>query len=102
MEKLKIKPQKILSDNGGQFREQWKSWCKKQNIDAVFAHPYYPQDKGRVERTNRNIAEELVNIIEIFKKMLSGDEITTWTRRFNEKKFNNGIKDCPANLYVKN
>jgi len=75
--------------------------CKEQKVEAIFAHPYYPQDKGKVERTNRNIAEELVNLILIFHKILNEEEIEKWRKWFNEERFNNGIKDYPANLYVK-
>lgn len=101
LQKIGIKPQKILTDNGGQFRDIWKFWCWTENIEAIFAHPYYPQDKGKVERTNRNIAEELVNLISIFHKVLSKVEIIDWVVWFNEKRLNRGIKDYPANLYVK-
>ncbi len=41
------KPKSILSDNGSQFKEQWKGWCREQGIQPLFAHPYYPQDKRR-------------------------------------------------------
>ena len=64
------KPQKILVDNGPQFRDMWKDWCIENNIEAIFAHAYYPQDKGKVERTNRNIAEELINIIKIMARFI--------------------------------
>ncbi|MCX6741562.1 MAG: DDE-type integrase/transposase/recombinase, partial [Candidatus Pacearchaeota archaeon] len=46
----KYHPQKILTDNNP-FKENWKNWCSENKIEAVFAHPYYPQDKGKVERT---------------------------------------------------
>src|SRR3989344_4840732 len=45
-------PEKILTDNNP-FKDSCREWCKNNNIEAVFAHPYYPQDKGKVERTNR-------------------------------------------------
>ena len=96
----KYHPQKILTDNNP-FKESWKVWCKEQGVEAIFAHPYYPQDKGKVERTNRNIAEELVNLILIFHKILNEEEIEKGRKWFNEERFNNGIKDYPANLYVK-
>ena len=97
----KYHPKKILTDNSP-FKDNWRIWCNEQEIEAVFAHPYYPQDKGKVERTNRNIAEELINIITIFNKLLNGQEILSWIKWFNEKRKNLGIKDYPANLYVKN
>ncbi|KCZ71941.1 integrase family protein [Candidatus Methanoperedens nitroreducens] len=43
-------------------KESWKKFLKIQGIEPLFAHPYYPQDKGRVERTIRNVAEEFVNL----------------------------------------
>jgi len=101
LENLDNKPEKILVDNGPQFRDIWKSWCKENNIEAIFAHPYYPQDKGKIERTNRNIAEEVVNIILIFHKLLNNLEIGGWIDWFNEKRYSHGVKDYPANLYVK-
>lgn len=99
MQKLDVKPEKILADNGAQFREQWKEWCKKSFIDAIFAHPYYPQDKGKVERCIRNLSEEFVNLISKFRHWI--DKIEEWRIWFNEKRFHRGIKDCPSNLYVK-
>ena len=101
LQKLKVKSEKILTDNGGQFKEQWKRWCSENKIEAVFAHAYYPQDKGKVERTNRNISEELVNIITIFHKLLNDKEIEGWRCWFNNNRKSLGVKDYPANLYVK-
>lgn len=102
LQNLGSKPKKILVDNGGQFRNQWRDWCKENNIEAIFAHPYYPQDKGKVERTNRNIAEELINIIMIFHKLLDDEEINGWHKWYNKNRVSLGVNDCPANLYVKN
>ena len=99
---VSIWAESILSDNGNQFKEQWKNWGLENKIKPIFAHAYYPQDKGKVERTNRNITEELINIILLFHKLLSEQEITSWINWFNQKRFSYGVKDFPANLYVKN
>ena len=99
MQKLNVKPEKILSDNGGQFKEQWKKWCSENKTEPLFAHPYYPQDKGKVERTIRNLAEEFVNLLSKFKHWIHG-RLDEWRVWFNEKRFHRGIKDCPNNLYV--
>lgn len=100
LEMLNIRPEKILADNGGQFREQWKDWNIKHQIEPIFAHPYYPQDKGKVERTIRNLTEEFVNLLSKFKHWING-KLEEWRVWFNEKRFHRGIKDYPANLYVK-
>jgi hypothetical protein len=101
LQKLKVKPEKILTDNGGQFREQWKEWCKEWKSEAIFAHPYYPQDKGKVERTIRNITEEYVDLLSKFPKWFNVKCIEEWRCWFNEDRFHRGVKDYPANLYVK-
>lgn len=99
IQKLNIHPEKILSDNGGQFKEQWKEWCKSFGSEAIFAHPYYPQDKGKVERTIRNLAEEFVDLLSKFPKWI--ENLGEWRVWFNEKRYHRGIKDYPAELYVK-
>ena len=98
LQKLEIKPLKILSDNGGQFKEQWKEWCFTVGIEAVFSHPYYPQDKGKVERTIRNVTEEFIDLLAKFPQFFSRmGEYKNW---FNEKRYHRGIKDYPARLFV--
>lgn len=99
LQKLKIKPEKILADNGGQFQKQWKRWCKENKIKAIFAHPYYPQDKGKVERTIRNLAEEFINLLSKFKHWITG-KLEEWRKWFNRKRYHRGIKDYPTNLYA--
>ena len=101
LQKLNVKPEVILTDNGGQFKEQWKLWCKEQGIEAKFANAYYPQDKGKVERANRNITEELINLIMIFHKLLSDEEIESWRLWFNKDRVNLRTKARPSDLYVK-
>jgi len=97
LEKLPRKPEKILTDNGGQFREQWKRWCRDNGAEPLFAHPYYPQDKGKVERTIRNVAEEFVNLLRKFPEWLG--KIRVYRRWYNRDRFHRGIDTQPAKLY---
>lgn len=98
LEKLKVKPEKILFDNWGQFREQWKNWCISRGIEPKAAHPYYPQDKGKVERTIRNITEELITHLSHFAMFF--DKFEEYRNWFNKKRYHRGVKDYPANLYL--
>lgn len=100
LDRLEVKPKNILADNGAQFKEQWTKWCRENKIKPLFAHPYYPQDKGKVERTIRNLAEEFVNLLSKFPKWIKG-KLEVWRKWFNEKRYHRGIKDYPINLYVK-
>jgi len=98
LEKLDRKPENILSDNGSQFREKWKKWCKGYGIEPHFAHPYYPQDKGKVERSIRNLNREFVYQLRRFPGWLDGkiDEYREW---FNHSLFHRGVNAIPAELY---
>lgn len=91
-------PENILSDNGAQFKEQWKQWCCKMEVTPLFAHPYYPQDKGKVERTIRNVTEEFLQILKMFPEKLCGKcgEYKKW---FNEQRFHRGILAIPCTLF---
>lgn len=92
------KPEKILTDNGKQFKEAWKDFLEKQGVEALYAHPYYPQDKGKVERAIRNVAEEFVNLLKKFPRWLGG-QIKEYRDWYNTKRLHLGIGTQPAKLY---
>jgi len=98
LERLRRKPDKILTDNGGQFKETWKRWCRDNGVGPLFAHPYYPQDKGKVERTIRNVAEEFVGLLRKFPEWLG--KIRQYRKWYNENRFHRGINTQPARLYT--
>jgi IS30 family transposase len=98
LERQKRLPKAILSDHGPQFREEWKQWCKQHGVEAHFAHPSYPQDKGKVERCIQNLNHEFVNHLRKFPQWLKG-RITEYKEWFNHSRFHRGIKAHPADLY---
>jgi transposase InsO family protein len=93
------RPQNILTDNGPQFDEGWKLFCKNNDVNPLFAHPYYPQDKGKVERTIRNVAEEFTNLLKRFPKWLDG-QIKQFKRWYNNSRLHRGINSVPRKVYV--
>lgn len=93
----KRKPENILTDNNP-FKQDWAQKLSEQGIKALFAHPYYPQDKGKVERCIRNLAEEFVNLLLKFPNWLAG-QLHEWVQWYNTKRYHRGIKGYPTNLY---
>lgn len=93
------RPEKILTDRGAQFQEQWIEWCsdKERKIEPLFAHPYYPQDKGKVERTIRNIADEFVKLLKKFPEWLG--KLSEYAEWYNKKRLHRGVLEYPARLY---
>lgn len=98
LEKMDKLPKSILSDHGSQFKEKWERWCKEHGIEPLFAHPYYPQDKGKVERTIQNLNREFIYQLRRFPGWLDGgvDEYQEW---YNNSRFHRGINAMPAELY---
>ncbi len=94
----KHKPIKILTDNNP-FKEEWNDWCKSKKIEALHAHAYYPQDKGKVERAIRNVSEEFIYLIAKFPEWING-KIKEYRKWFNEKRLNRGINNIPIRLYT--
>jgi len=94
----KYHPKKILTDNNP-FREKWDTLLKEAKVESLHAHPYYPQDKGKVERAIRNIAEEFIYLIKKFPEWLNGKlkEYICW---YNEERYHAGIKTIPCLLYT--
>lgn len=95
---LKHHPEKILTDNGVQFREQWKEGLQERDVEPIFAHPFYPQDKGKVERAIRNVAEEFIYLLKKFPEWING-EIEKYRRWYNEKRYHRGIHCIPIELF---
>ena len=95
----KYMPKNILTDHGPQFSEEWKYFCKHNGIEPLFAHVRYIQDKGKVERTIRNIAEEFTNLLEKFPHWLNG-QIEDFVEWYNNCRFHRGINATPKQLYL--
>jgi len=98
LERQKRLPKAILSDHGSQFKEHWKSWCNERGIEAHFAHPSYPQDKGKVERCIQNLNREFVNHLRKFPEWLKG-RLCDYRDWFNHSRFHRGVKAFPVALY---
>lgn len=91
-------PKKILTDNNP-FKEEWDKWCRENGVAPLHAHPYYPQDKGKVERAIRNFAEEFVYLLTKFPQWLKG-KIKEYQKWHNHKRINRGINAVPCQLFT--
>jgi hypothetical protein len=50
------KPDKLYVDNGKQYRSEWlQKACNRLGIRLLFAKPYHPEGKGKVEAFNRRM-----------------------------------------------
>lgn len=56
-------PQAVYFDNGKQYRTRWMHrTCGKLGVRLLYAKPYSPEGKGKVERLNRTVDSFLAEI----------------------------------------
>jgi transposase InsO family protein len=57
------KPESIYVDNGKQYRSTWlQKACAKLGITLLYAKPYHPEGKGKIEAFNRRLDSFLAEI----------------------------------------
>ena len=96
--RLRRRPGSILSDHGPQFKEEWRRWCAGSGIMPLYAHPSYPQDKGKVERCIQSLNREFVYLLGEFPGWLRG-KLERYREWFNNSRYHRGVKAVPAELY---
>ena len=94
--RMKRKPQKILADNGTQFKITFENGCKDMDIEVEHTLPYYPQCKGKGERVIRTFNEEFLRIRSVFDDSQTlMPEFQAW---YNDSRYHMGISDYPNQL----
>lgn len=91
-------PKRLLCDNGAQFKSNdLKCWCKTHKVHYEPAPPNYPETKGKVERTIRNLKEEYLVLDKVFENvsLLLGEYIE-W---FNNVRYSLGVEGIPSSFY---
>ena len=94
----KLNPGSILADNGAQFKKKWANTLKRHGVKPIFAHPYYPQDKGKVERCIRTLNEEFIHLLKKFPDWIN--KICEYTSWHNQSRFHRASNCAPAQLYL--
>ena len=79
------KPKYIRTDNGPEFISQdYKDWCKDQDIERVYSEPGKPMQNGYVERFNRTFREDVLDAY-LFSSISQFDIIANkWCEDYND------------------
>ncbi|MFN4133440.1 MAG: hypothetical protein ACK4GQ_03625 [Candidatus Hadarchaeales archaeon] len=64
---------------------------------VITLYAFDSSDKGKVERTIRNVTEEFINLLRKFPEWI--DRLPDYRRWYNRCRFHRGINACPAELY---
>ncbi|MFN9909709.1 MAG: hypothetical protein ACK56F_26935, partial [bacterium] len=70
-------PMRLLSDNGGEFRNNLLAEiCKLTNTKRSFTSPYNAQCDGMVERFNRTLLKSIATFVQ--QDQTDWDEVLPW------------------------
>jgi putative transposase len=70
-------PEAVYFDNGKQYKTKWMNrTCAKLGIRLLFARPYAPESKGKVERLNGVVQRFLSELA--LEKVTSLEQLNTW------------------------
>ena len=62
---LKVAPfvtRRVQTDNGGEFAKHFDDFCQKNGLIHFFNYPRHPESNGFLERFNRTVQEQCVNL----------------------------------------
>lgn len=70
-------PEAVYFDNGKQYKTKWMNrTCAKLGIRLLFARPFAPESKGKVERLNGVVKSFLSELA--LEKVTSLEQLNTW------------------------
>lgn len=75
----------IHSDNGSEFKKEFEEACKTLNISQWYSRPHTPKDNSVLERFNRTIQEEFVEVADADPYFISefNQALTDWLIEYN-------------------
>ena len=105
---LKVAPfatRRVQTDNGGEFAKHFDDYCQEKGLTHFFNYPKHPESNSYLERFNRTIQEQCVNLYidyldepDDFNRKLM--EYLMW---YNTEKPHRGIgKLSPMRFYLDN
>ena len=95
-------PRRVFFDNGKQFSNIWmRRACAILGIRLLFARPYCPESKGKIERFNRNVDSFLDEVS--LKCCRTLDEynkyFSVWLQECYQSREHSGLKMSPEMAY---
>ena len=101
---LKVAPfvtRRVQTDNGSEFAKHFDHYCQENGLTHFFNYPKHPESNGCLERFNRTIQEQCVNLyIDYLDEPASFNEkLMEYLIWYNTEKPHRGIGKLPPLRY---
>ena len=88
-------PSYIRCDNGPEFiSHQLKQWAAAQQIELRFNQPGKPTQNGLIERLNKTLRTECLNLTWFTTKEELNEEIQNWSQTYNLDRPHKSLGHC--------
>lgn len=96
-------PRKLYTDNGGYFHShKLKYGCAGLGIALIYAKPYRPQGKGKIERFNRTIRMEVLSALQKDYSLQELNKILfAYIEETYHKRKHSSTRQAPLERYLK-
>ena len=96
-------PRKLYTDNGAYFHShKLKYGCAGLGIALIYAKPYRPQGKGKIERFNRTIRDEVLSGLDQDLTLVElNQRLFTFLDEIYHKRKHSSTKQSPMERYLK-
>ena len=86
-------PKYIRCDNGPEFiSNQLAQWAQKHKIELKFIQPGKPSQNGLIERLNKTLRKECLNLHWFRNLKLLNESIQTWSMEYNNERPHKNLK----------
>jgi len=101
---LKVAPfvtRRFQTDNGSEFAKHFDHYCQENGLTHFFNYPKHPESNGYLERFNRTIQEQFVNLYEDYldEPAIFNVKLMEYLIWYNTEKPHRGIENLPPLRY---
>ena len=94
----------VLTDNGSEFMNVFDAYCTTNHVKHVWTYPNHPQINGVIERFNRSIQEEWLDMYqdELIEPTQANSRIREYLYFYHNDRIHEGLRDqTPATILGK-
>ena len=94
-----VKPNIIQTDNGNEFKEEFKEFLSEQDITQVYNNPYSPNENAIIERSNQEV-RKIIRTLMLAENSLKWYDKLDLVEEHRNNAYNETIKTSPSQVWT--